>query len=213
MEGQPILFEERCNRGAIKPMQPREENQPGYSPWRSHANHGSKLAFRSRPLRSTWRLHQRFWSQEEKKIVDLRKKDPTQANFQHTGSRRRDQNIFADPCPPRPKKKAVRQPSIAAAGHSLLAVSATIFWFQNQTLTIPSRGEIERAHSIHTFFVWEWCWEKERRLLWSFDIIEGRGLDLKPLNRVPSASPVPRALTSKGSHWEKQKLLSERSGL
>lgn len=108
---------------------------------------------------------------------------------------------------------AVGQPSIAAAGHSLLAVSATIFWFQNQRLTIPSLREIERTHSIHTFFVWEWCWEKERRLLWSFDIIEGRGLDLKPWNRVPSASPAPRALTSKGSHWEKQKLMSERFGL
>ncbi|KAM7460553.1 hypothetical protein LguiB_036095 [Lonicera macranthoides] len=46
-----------------------------------------------------------FWSQGEKQIVDIRKKHPTQANFQHTGSRRRCPNIFADPCPQRPKKK------------------------------------------------------------------------------------------------------------
>ena len=48
---------------------------------------------------------------------------------------------------------AVGQPSIAAAGHSLLAVSATIFWSQNQTQTIPSLlREIERTHSIPTLF-------------------------------------------------------------
>ena len=40
---------------------------------------------------------------------------------------------------------AVGQPSIAAAGHSLLALSATIFFSQNQRLTIPSLREIERT--------------------------------------------------------------------
>lgn len=46
-----------------------------------------------------------FCSQWEKLICDIRKKHPRQANFQHTGSRRRCPNIFADPCPQRPKKK------------------------------------------------------------------------------------------------------------
>lgn len=89
----------------------------------------------------------------------------------------------------------VRQPSIAGARHFMLAVSTTIFWFQNQKFIFFFRKEIKRTHSIHTFFIWGWGWKKERLILWSFYIIEARGLNLKSLNKVASASAVPHTFT------------------